>query len=712
MAVNVKLGVDLSAFTSGIREGQSIMKGLNAEMKATEAEFKATGNAEQMLASKTKTLNSQIQVQKGIANQAAQALKAMTEAGIDPADAAYQKLYATMMNATAGMNNAQAELNALGTSAQGASTSADQLTTSIQNIGKKISLDQVISGIDSITNGLERAGKKALEVGKDIWNNIMDSARMSDDIATQAKWFEMTPEQYQRYTGVFDTIGEITVQEWDSARRKIEKAIENPSNEQIDVLKALGFGGMTGGKGSVTEENVKLTADNWEDAFWDVATEIKRRVDSGEISGVTADVWGEAMFGKKYAHMKTLIDMGKDAFTQALGEIDVTSDDAIEKNAALNDAVIDLQNSYKALERQLASGIAPALTDATKALDGMLGKILEYLKTEEGQEMLQDLGTAVSGLFDDLGKIDPEAVVSGFTGVITSVTDGIQWLVDNAETVKGILGTIVGAWALSNVAVAGLEITKLIQGLTGLAGAGAAEGAAAAGAAAGASWGGAFAAAVAAAAPWLVGLYTMLNPSETAGNNQDLLWANGQLTQEGVNWWNNNMDIWNARTLAVGNRYGSLSTILGDQEALDIMLNPTISDEEVFKQLEEKLGMKPLDIPYDLITTTTAEDLASAVGTVQIPAVLVYDGSSHGAGGLGGAVLEQRANGWSYVPYDGMLVSLHKGERVMPAREVQSRSYNSNLYVESMIMNNGADAAGLASAMAAAQRRQMNGFGS
>jgi hypothetical protein len=48
----------------------------------------------------------------------------------------------------------------------------------------------------------------------------------------------------------------------------------------------------------------------------------------------------------------------------------------------------------------------------------------------------------------------------------------------------------------------------------------------------------------------------------------------------------------------------------------------------------------------------------------------------------------------------------------MPAREVASRNYNSNLYVESMYMNNGQDAAGLAAAMAAAQRRTMSGYGS
>ena len=75
MAINAKIGADLSAFNQNIKQGQTILRGLNAEMKATDAEFKATGNSEQYLANKTKTLNSQLQVQKGIADQAKKALK-------------------------------------------------------------------------------------------------------------------------------------------------------------------------------------------------------------------------------------------------------------------------------------------------------------------------------------------------------------------------------------------------------------------------------------------------------------------------------------------------------------------------------------------------------------------------------------------------------------------------------------------------------------
>ena len=162
MAVNVKMGVDIGGFTAGIREGQQILKGLNAEMKATDAEFKATGNAEQKMAQQTKTLNSQLNVQRGIFDQAQKALKKMEEAGIKPTDAAYQKMYATMMNAKAGMSDAQAQLNQLGSDAETAAGKADKLTASMNGLNRKVSLEQVLSGVNAITGGLEKDRKSVV----------------------------------------------------------------------------------------------------------------------------------------------------------------------------------------------------------------------------------------------------------------------------------------------------------------------------------------------------------------------------------------------------------------------------------------------------------------------------------------------------------------------------------------------------------------------
>ena len=82
--------------------------------------------------------------------------------------------------------------------------------------------------------------------------------------------------------------------------------------------------------------------------------------------------------------------------------------------------------------------------------------------------------------------------------------------------------------------------------------------------------------------------------------------------------------------------------------------------------------------------------------------------------GLGDHLLSHwgYANGLFSVPWDGYPAILHKGERVLTAREASTYNANSNLYVEHMHMGGGMDAQALAAAMAAQNRRISAGFGS
>jgi len=746
---NAKLDVDIGGFISNISSAKNILKGLDAEMKATDATFKATGNAEQQLANKTKTLNSQIQIQKGIADQAAQALKAMTDAGVDPADAAYQRLYATMMNATAGMNNAQAELNGLSGSAQGAAASADQLTTSVQGIGKKISLDQVISGIDRIKTGLEDAAKKAIQFGEDLWNTIMDSARRADDTATMAEMYEIPLDRFLKMQRLVGSGMDTTVDSMLSGMDKLNKGIGKETAATIEALKDLGieYKRLAGDEG-VGEY---VTRDATE-VFWEAGQALLAMGDAFDKEAAAT-----ALFGKSWKELRPLFNTYKslEEYNKALDEMTVNDEETIRDLAALNDAVSNLERSWTVLKDEVLGALAPALKSGADAISGLLDSLTEYLKSEDGQKLLDDLGTAVSGLFDDLGKIDPEQVVSGFTSVITAVTDGVKWLVDNAETVKGILGTIVGAWALSNVAIAGLEITKLIQGIQGLAGAGAAAAAGEAGAAAGAAWGSGFAGAVAKAipllAPFLIGAETIKNDIEGQAKDQaaaekrtaayletankvlstgddNLMLATAALlslgdTNQAINvdalnniaqkWadWNDwskndkSNPIWEALTDSLSDetyeRFGDLMTNVLTGGTFD-QRDTTELLQQVMQEISDAADDMMPEVPVDLtVPSDAAQQLSAMIGTVLVHCQAVLDG-----------VDGEHANGLPYVPYDGYLARLHKGERVVPAREVQSRSFNSNLYVESMYMNNGTDAAGLASAMAAAQQRMMSGFGS
>ena len=697
MAVNVVMGVDISGFNNGIKQGQSILKGLNAEMKAADAAFKATGNAEQQLTAKTKTLTSQLQVQKGIADQAEQAMQKLAAAGIAPTNQEYQRLYATMMNATAGMNNAQAELNALSGSAQGAAASADQLTTSVQNIGKKISLDQVITGIDRITGGLERAAKKALQLGEDLWNTIMDSARWSDDTATMADMYGIPLERFMQMQRLASSEMETSVDAMLSAQDRLNKGVGNGTANTIAALEDLRieYRTLAGDEGVgqyVNKDSVEL--------FWEAGRALFEMGDAFDKEAAA-----QALFGKSWKELSSLFQNYKslEEYNAALDQITVNDEKTIRDLGALNDAVKRLEDGWDMLKRQVLGELAPALTKGADAISGLLDNLTKYLQTDDGQKLLENLGTAVSGLFDDLGKIDSKDVINNFTSVFNGLVGSLQWIVNNKDTLIGALEAIVAGWAGLKITGGLLQIIQFINNLKDLKAGGnnqpdTGTGTTGTTGATGTTGNVMFDPKLVQAAATSMVLGTTWNLIENAD-----VFKNGDLSEEDQikNW--------------------------VSEQVKDGFIDAGKSDEITEKNLKMfeilKEHGKDADIPVSVVPEASegaAADIAAQVGPVVLPVQLSFGGGGIGGGGGGGMVdilsemLTPRifANGIHSVPYDGMLARLHKGERVMPAREVQSRSYNSNLYVESMYMNNGTDAAGLASAMAAAQRRTMSGFGS
>ena len=694
MAINAKLGVDIGSFKSGIQEGQNILKGLNAEMKATEAEFKATGNAEKALEQKTKTLNSQLQVQKGIADKAKAALEAMDKAGIAPTDKAYQQMYATMMNATAGMNEAQAALNGLGASASSAAGQADQLTQSVNGIGKKISLDQVLTGVNAITTGLENAAKKAVQLGEDIWNAIMDSARWADDTATMAQMYGIDVEKFQQMQNLVAGGLDTSVEALLKAQKKFRKGMGEGSI--ADTLKELRITASelkdTGGgiMEFVQKDDLQL--------FWEAGQAIMNMSDAYDKEAAA-----QKLFGRSWEDLVPLFTDYKtvEEYNEALKNQQVVSEEAVNAGVKLNDKIGELENKFKTLKDSVLLSMAPALTGVADSLNGVLQSVLEYLNTPEGQEMLQSLGEAVASLFEDVKNIDPDSAIEMVKGAFDSIKSALDWIKENSGTIIGAIEGIGIAFAGLKLGEIALNVWKFVDGARTLMGLGGKD-------------------KTPTTTTTTPGTTEPDKTTKTEGSSEKTplldkavqgmatkavldetfrLLDRSKKAAEGAS----TAREWTMNLHKIDYEEGKIS-----KEQYDEMVKET---NELYDKLDVLVNVQP-EVEDD-----AAKKIADDVGPVEIPVEFTYANplSSAFAGALGGVNFGlQRighANGLPFVPYDGYLAMLHRGERVLTARANRSYTYNSNNYFGNVNLNNGQDIDALCTSIDRHNRRMQSGFG-
>lgn len=723
MAVNVKMGVDLGGFTAGIKQGQAELKTLKAEMKSTEAEFKTTGNSEKALAEKTKNLNSQIKTQKTIMNQAEQAMKQLEKAGVSPTDKAYQQLYMQLLNAKTGMNEAQAALDALNGSQQNAATGASNLAESMNGIGKKVNLDSIRTGLDGITSLMEGLATKAAEVGKALWSEIVNKAKWADDTATLAMMYGIDLETFLKMQKLAVNGLDTSVESMLDSQSKLERGMAAGTSTVTEAMEALGLSmyelGPDGkyGASMVLKDSTQM--------FWEAGKAIM-----GMTDAYKQEEYAQALFGRSWKELVPLFEKydSKEAYDNAVDNVNTASKDSVENLADLNDEIGRLQGNFEDLKTEILGKLAPALSTAADSLSRMLENLMEYLKTPEGKKMLEELGSAVSGLFSDLGELEPEQVVEGFAGILKNLVSNLEWIVDHKEALGGLLEGIFGLWATAKITGGALDLLNLINGLKGLS----ATSAAAAGASAGASWGSAFAAAVLKSAPWLVGLGILFGNAFTPQGNDDIftkkeekMAKRGEYTDD-------------MKRKYVAENPSEFGTWGFDQNG-DSVFIPYESDpmegshpgpgrkrnitgqakdwnegKEISRALAKGLAEEDVKVPVepDIDIASLQKQLKSTDYTILVKPQIGW-GNFGGAGaGGGGWTITQRANGLPWVPYDGYLAVLHRGERVMTARENTSYTYNSNNYFGNVNLNNGMEIDALTESIDRQNRKQRAAYGS
>ena len=604
MAVTTKLEVEYSQFKSGMAEAQASVKTLDAELKKSEAEFRATGDAEKYMSDQVGLLNQKLNSQKEAAKNAEQMLLNLGKRGVSPTSVEYQRMAQKMLTAQTAIANTQAELNKLNGEQTQAASSAKTLSEEVSGIGKNVSLQNISDGLSKVTDGMEKAYRTAVRFGRAVLRSAMEATGWADDVMTRAKKYGTDAETIQRMDQVAAYI-DVETDTIMSARDKMSK-----NRESLAELLGISSDGR-----------------NVDDVFWEAGEAI---MNLGE--GFDQNEIAMKIFGRSWRDLIPLFSAGREEYEALMESQNVLTNEQVQSLNDADDAFKSVQNEIENLKRTFWSEHA--------------GTIVEML----------------------------------------------EWVVKNKGGVIAALTAIGGAFAALKLAEAALNITKIVNGLKDLnlfGGGGAAGAAGAAGAKAAADT----ATVVASGGGIATGIANFL----TSSGGQAVIGSTMLMPI-----------ITKAMT---GELFQNPDDYLPDivKETKGIVGYQSGNVRDMWNKL---FGGDKAEIPVEAkVEDGEAEKIASEIGTVTVPATLDWrpsymQGYPQQVPGLGG-----HANGLPYVPYDGLAL-LHKGEEVRPAREVTSRNFSSNLYVESMIMNNGPDASGLASSLAAAQRRTRSGYGS
>ena len=427
----VKLGVEgISQFKSNMNQAKQAVKTLDAQLSLSEKQFKQTGDAESYMTEKTELLKAKLEQQKAVVNNAQKALDDMASRGVDRASKAYQDMYRQMITAKGALIDTENQLNGVAESGDKAADGVSEMNAQLKRVGDGVNFQQVTTGLGKITDGLEKAANKAINLAKKIAGAMIEAGGWADDLQTRAANYGMSPEQLQRMEKtslLIDTSVDAIV----NAQKKLKKGLGKEDKEVLgSFVELLGEGYDPRSRG-------------WENAFWDAGEALMRFADEEE-----KEVYAQRLFGRSWAELIPLFQAGREEYEKTNESWKVVSQESIDKLQKMQDEYDKLMADWDTFKYEALSQFAEPMEQAFTAAQSALGKFMDYLKSEEGQKLVDN--------------------------VVNGLKKAIEWISDPANIQKAIDGlkALIVGWGALKLVGGGLQVLNLVNGAKNLFGGG------------------------------------------------------------------------------------------------------------------------------------------------------------------------------------------------------------------------------------------------
>ena len=453
-------------FKREINDAKTSIRNLGTQLSLAAAEFKKDGDAMKLMQSRAKALKDEISQQKNIVKALEGAVRDATEKygkGSKEAEkweAELNRAKTTMTNLERELENNSRGLDKNGKAFDSATEKAGTFSGAVNDIAKGVSFQTITSGVEKISAGFDRAISKAAQLAGKMWDMMRDAASWADDEITLAKVYGVSTEDLQRMqyaAKMTDTDVDVIIR----ARQRLAVAMKNAGNgeykEAFQAVRVPTVDDRTGQRRSM--DNV----------FWDIGRALMEMPDEKEVERDTAAL---KLFGRSWMELKPLFSTGRAKYESLLGDAPIVSDDSLDKLGELQDELDRMDSQIQTLKMNGLAELAPGFQTVAEAVSDLMGRFNEYIQTDEGKALMEELNEAITDLFSGLKDVDFQNAVDTVRGGLEGVRDAFTWIRDNAGGVQNALMVIGAAMAAMKVGTFALHIGQAVQGFRGLFGIG------------------------------------------------------------------------------------------------------------------------------------------------------------------------------------------------------------------------------------------------
>lgn len=445
-------------FRQKMNDAAKAVKVLNSEEKVAAAQFKATGDAQQYAADRARIYKEKIAEQEKAVKAAEEAVKKLTEQGFSRSSREVQQWTVKLNSAKAqligmqsGLSSAEAQLSGQADAMSGAADAADDYGAAIANIDRGINFQTTLEALDRVEQRLTKLTTAAANAAKALWSAEIDAGKWADETITDSVKYGLSPEELQRWRHAANQV-DTTVEEIVKAQDKLQNAAFKGSDADLKIFNALGV--------STRGENQELR--NSIDLFWDTITALGAYGDE-----MQAEAYAQQLFGKSYRDLLPLIQAGRSGWEAAMSDATVVSEDDVRNLGAFDDNINKMTNALDTLKYSALAGISTGMTAIASGFTDAAKAFQDFLSTDEGQQALQTINDALSGLGEKIAGIDWSGVFDSVSKAISLLAESLGWIVDHAEAVVAAFGAI--KLAIGGIKV-GKDVLSLINGAKGLVG--------------------------------------------------------------------------------------------------------------------------------------------------------------------------------------------------------------------------------------------------